>query len=319
MSYTNEELEKLKEQINRKSHWEKRIENLQLQKKQLQIKAAELEEIKIKEQKDVDKLEGRSLAALFYALKGNKETILEAEKKEAYMAAVKYDTAQKELRALEEDISFCLKKLREIAELETEQERILSEKSENIKALKNEVSEELIGWEKDLSDLKKNEKELIEAIEAGKRALAQTDVIMEHLHKADDWSTWDIFGGGLISDIVKHDHLDEAQGKIEILQILLRRFQTELDDVNIRSDITVNINGFLGFADFFFDGLFVDITIKNKISDATASVQGIYSQIKSIIIKLEKNLETNQKRQATIENQIKNLILNNENTQEKRQ
>ena len=40
-------------------------------------------------------------------------------------------------------------------------------------------------------------------------------------------------GGGLMADLAKYEELDDAQEQIEQLQVELRRFKTELSDVEI--------------------------------------------------------------------------------------
>ena len=58
------------------------------------------------------------------------------------------------------------------------------------------------------------------------------------------WATFDLFGGGLISDLAKHGHLDSAQHNVALLQSQLRRFRTELADVGgAASGMQVSIDG----------------------------------------------------------------------------
>ena len=60
---------------------------------------------------------------------------------------------------------------------------------------------------------------------------------------------------------------------IESLQVDLRRFRTELSDVELQSDIQVNIDGFLKFADFFFDGLFADFASLRRIKKSKVEIE----------------------------------------------
>ena len=57
--------------------------------------------------------------------------------------------------------------------------------------------------------------------------------MLSHLSDAEGWATWDLFGGGLLSDIAKHSALDAAQDAVNVLQSKLRSFKTELVDVNM--------------------------------------------------------------------------------------
>ena len=75
-------------------------------------------------------------------------------------------------------------------------------------------------------------------------------------------------GGGLMADLAKYEELDDAQEQIEQLQVELRRFKTELSDVEIAADLQVTVDSFLKFADFFFDGLFADWAVLDHINQA---------------------------------------------------
>ena len=44
-----------------------------------------------------------------------------------------------------------------------------------------------------------------------------------------------MLGGGIISDVVKYDHLDQVQEQATTLQNSLRSFRTELADVTDKS------------------------------------------------------------------------------------
>ncbi|EFQ06555.1 hypothetical protein HMPREF9436_01940, partial [Faecalibacterium cf. prausnitzii KLE1255] len=66
--------------------------------------------------------------------------------------------------------------------------------------------------------------------------------VLETLDNAEGWSTWDVMGGGLGVDLAKYAELDDAQEQIEQLQVELRRFKTELADVEITADLQVTVD-----------------------------------------------------------------------------
>ena len=70
MKFYDEQLQKLQEQIARKRQLEAQVSELRAQRSTLSAHVRELEDIKMQEQADVDKLEGRSLAAFFYNVIG---------------------------------------------------------------------------------------------------------------------------------------------------------------------------------------------------------------------------------------------------------
>ena len=133
--------------------------------------------------------------------------------------------------------------------------------------------------------------ELLEAINAGKTALHTVNEVLETLDNAEGWSTWDVMGGGLMADLAKYEELDDAQEQIEQLQVELRRFKTELADVEITADLQVTVDSFLKFADFFFDGLFADWAVLDHINQAQSRVENTKGQIKRVLALLKKMRE----------------------------
>ena len=112
-------------------------------------------------------------------------------------------------------------------------------------------------------------RELLEAINAGKTALHTVNEVLETLDNAEGWSTWDVMGGGLMADLAKYEELDDAQKQIDQLQV----------------------DSFLKFADFFFDGLFADWAVLDHINQAQSRVENTKGQIKRVLALLKKMRE----------------------------
>lgn len=113
----------------------------------------------------------------------------------------------------------------------------------------------------------------------------------------------------MFSNIMKHDHLDSAQQKVNQLQLQLRRFKTELADVKISADVKVNFEGFTKFADFFFDNLFVDWEIKDRIGRSRQSVENIIRQIEDALERLRKMMQSQKDEKEWLEKQLKEMIV----------
>ena len=191
-----------------------------------------------------------------------------------------------ELKVLEQDIINIKAQLDKISEYECKYSEFLKEKVEKIKLSGSFEALEIMKLEEQIANKKNYKKELNEAILAGEKALISANNVLSSLDSAEDWGTFDLFGGGVISDMVKHNHLDEAQNKVEQLQSDLRRFKTELTDVTINSDIKVNIDGFLRFADYFFDNFFTDWAVLDKINESQKNVKNTKRQIEEVISRL---------------------------------
>lgn len=286
MAYYDEKMQLLRRQVEQKKHKESKLKELYTQREALRAKADALRKEKLDEQADVDRLEGHSLTAFFYAVICKMDEKLDKEREEAYAASVKYDVAACELSSAEEDIKRYEAELGQLRECEQQFERALKDKLEAIKSLGTQEAEGILRAEEHISYLEGQVKEIQEALGAGQAALETTDSILSSLDSAEGWGTWDLLGGGLLSDMAKHSHLDEAQQRVEYLQVQLRRFKTELTDVTINADIQVNIDGFLCFADYFFDGLFADWAVLDKINQSQTQVQNTKSQIERVVNRL---------------------------------
>ena len=308
MKFYDEQLQQLQDKIARKRQLEAKVSELRAQRSKLSGHARELESILLKEQADVEKLEGRSLAAFFYYVIGKSAEQINKEREEAYAAKVKYDAAARELAAVEEDLARSETELARLRNSEQQYASVLLEKAVAIKDAGGTTAEEILKLEERMAFLKTQNRELKEAVSAGNFALHTAKQVLSSLDSAEGWGTWDLIGGGLISDLAKHSHLDTAQGSIETLQSQLRRFKTELADVKISADTQVNVDGFLRFADYFFDGLFTDWTVLGKIHQSQEQVRSTRNQIEAVLSRLTGMQRAVEQEQVQLQNKLDTLV-----------
>jgi len=309
MTYYDEKLKALQEKISRSRQLSSMLKELRSQRDTIAARVRELEAIKVDEQADVDRLEGRSLASFFYNVIGKMDERLNKEREEAYAARVKYDAAARELEEIDGDIRRCESELSGLRGCEREYEATLREKANAVKSAGGAHAEDILKLEERHAYLESQKKELREAISAGNSARSTAEGVLSSLDSAEGWGTWDLLGGGLLADMAKHSHLDEAQGAIERLQSQLRRFKTELADVTIHADMQVNVDGFLRFADYFFDGLFADWAVMDKISQSKSQVQSTKNQIDSVLSRLNSMMSAAEREQAQTKSKLDALVL----------
>ena len=308
MRQYDDELKELQQQAAMKNRLETILKELKKQREALQDRVDGLATIKEKEQLDVERLERRSLTNYFYRVVGKLDDKLTEEKQEAYQAAVKYDTTFGELQAVEAEIRAKELEYGRVRRSNERYQEVLKEKQEAVILSGVPEAAEILRLEAQITSLDVQFKELNEAISAGKRAEQIADGILGSLSSAEGWGTWDLIGGGLIADMAKHSHLDEAQGQVERLQGALRKFKTELTDVEIIADMQVNIEGFLRFADYFFDGLFADWSVMNRISEAQSQVKKVKGQISSLLDKLNRACASVKSEQTTAKSRLQELV-----------
>lgn len=287
-------LKELKRQTEENKCLKIKIEELHGQKEALLDKLKKLERKKRAEQADVDRLEGRSLTAFFYQFVGKKEEKLDKERQEAYAAALKYAAAERELDSIEQDLAALENRAEQLQGCEQQYQDALAEKLCQLKTSGSPVAQQLLEIEARIEEWETYRRELKEARTAGKKVRRTIDDILKHLDDADGYAVWDLMGGGMLVDMCKHSELDEAQEKVEQLQLELRHFKTELADVRIDADLQVTVDGFLKFADFFFDGLFADWAVMEHIETAQQQVKNTQKQVERILAVLKQMQQQNE-------------------------
>ncbi len=132
------------------------------------------------------------------------------------------------------------------------------------------------------------DKEIREAIYAGENALSSLREAERMLNSAGNWGLVDIFGGDLISGLMKHKKINDASQCLEEAKRDLRTFSRELDDVSGIEAMNVNVGDFLTFADFFFDGAIADFLVQSKISEAKRQVREAIYRVEDALRKLKR-------------------------------
>jgi len=129
--------------------------------------------------------------------------------------------------------------------------------------------------------------EIDEAIRAGDKALISLRLAQEKLSSAKNWGILDIFGGGLITNMVKHSKINDASSYLREAKDSLRVFQRELKDIPDFTALEIDIGSFLSFADFFFDGFIADYMVQTKISDAKDKINEAIIRVESLLRELK--------------------------------
>ncbi len=108
-----------------------------------------------------------------------------------------------------------------------------------------------------------------------------------HFKSARNWSFLDVLGGGVLVDFMKYRKLGKASDSMNEINYLMQELSQELGSIEIPNDYRMQFGGFLTFADFFFDGIFVDAYMTSKIMNSLDEVQ----KLKSRLYVLKSNLE----------------------------
>ena len=309
MAYFDERLKEL----HRKKLQKKRLQAMELelerQRAEAAKKAAELNGIKKKEQLDVDKLEGKSIKSLFATLAGNKEEKLSLERQEAYAAAMKYDAAQRDLQGIMHDLEICKIELENIEGIEEEYEHLLEERKNSLRQEASRRANEVIVLEKQMENISHEIVELEEALDVGYRAFDLIESIVSELQEAYNYAETDLYMNSYWVDMQKHEHIHNAENIIQDLRDELRRFKTELADVNIEGDIQIEMDDFSEFADWFFDNIFTDWEMKDKITNSLSQADDTRNQIVGTINLLKDIRDERMKHRIELEEDLEEVVV----------
>ena len=130
------------------------------------------------------------------------------------------------------------------------------------------------------------ENELDEAIRACDETLDNLDLAYDSMNSAKNWGLFDIFGGGMLSTLVKRNKMSDGKYYMEKAKKSLRKLKDELDDIDEIVDLDFYDDDFLSFADFFFDGFFADVMVQSKINDAKRKIDDTTKVVEDIREKL---------------------------------
>ena len=151
-----------------------------------------------------------------------------------------------------------------------------------------ETGEQLMEMDRRQAELEHQLREVREALFAGRRAETCLSQVLDSLDSAEGWGMWDMFGGGMISTMMKHERLDDAQDGLRQVQRALSDFRTELADVGDIQIPDISIGSFATFADYFFDGFFVDWYVQSNINDAQHGVSQVHMKVTNALHILER-------------------------------
>lgn len=132
------------------------------------------------------------------------------------------------------------------------------------------------------------QQEINEAIYAINEALPLLEKAHSELKTAGGLGVWDMLGGGFFSGVMKHSKINEAKKTLEEAKKALMRVKDELDDIDNFQELSIQIDGFLSFADYFFDNFIADWMVQSKINEARSKVFDAILELKDIKEQLQR-------------------------------
>ncbi len=295
--------QKIKEQEALQQRREATCKLIEQQKLQLQQLKKQLD----KELKDVEQLEGFTLQNFWHSLKGTKDAAKHKEQEEYLAAKMKFDSANAALENLQNDLRRIDSALASLKDAQAEYQTALREKEQQLLAYSKPESRRLWEISEQLGYLQAQAQEIAEAIDAGQKASRGLSQVENSLGSAQGWGVVDIIGGGLLTTAIKHSYIGEARRQINEAQQQLRRFETELVDIQ-KTHSPLDLGSIWTLADFLLDGLLFDLIVQSQISDAQHRTRQLQGEIHAAMQELHRLQRENQQEMEKLNEERQRLI-----------
>lgn len=283
----NIQITNAKNEVAKKYVLQNKLNDLKIELQKAEEELTNLENNLKKEKKDVDNLKKLSLSNLISTAMGSKADKIEKEEKEYLMAKLQYDKCQSNVNLIKSNINDITNRLSGLSKCENIYDNLLKKKIELINVYGEESTKnKIIYIEKNIDMYLKEMKEVDESIYVGNELLDEVRSAKKLLSSAKAWSTFDIFGGDLLSSMAKHSKIDDVQWHLSKISNLIKSFNKELKDVNISG---ISFSSSTKTFDIFFDNIFTDLSVDKHITDSYDNICVLEVKVENILSKLKRD------------------------------
>ena len=268
-----------------------------------------LEEKQNKEFKDVEKFNKISVVNIISTIFNCREEKLYKEEQEYLEAKLRYEEYRVTVEALKNDLETTKSRIESISNYEERYEELIQQKSEILKGIDLNKRLELEEIEDSINRYVKEGIEIKEAIDEAINCDFTVNSALKYLNDASGLATWDILGGGTITSIMKHDAVKSAQKEIERLGYAITKLEKELSDINmmnILGDFNNIESSYL--VDVFFDNIFTDISVSNKIDSSLGKVRNVKNKLDRCKEELYEKEKNNNEEVIRLREKYKELV-----------
>ncbi len=214
---------------------------------------------------DVDRLGRLSWATVYYNLLDRRGEQLTNEQAEAQAARIAYDAVTAQVEALKSRVDSLTSQLEASADVALRYDTLVREKTE---AVKGQPGNRYDVHASALQTTEQQVQEVQEAQQASNNALHEVNRLTSLLDSAISLGNWDMFAGSTLISMVKYNKLDEVRDQSYRVNQSLQRVKSELADIHLQLDAELQFDGLTRFADIFFDNIFTDFSVQQRINEA---------------------------------------------------
>lgn len=235
------------------------------------------------ERADVVRLEGFSFERFAATFRGTRSDDLMRERAEQARAEAAHATAVARVDAARADAERLSARIAALGDLETWRRRALDAKEEWLRASGHADGQRLDEIAAQLGAAQETSRQIDEALLATGVARNAFDDVLKALSSAESWATFDLFGGGMLTDLAKHSHIDQAQRHMRAADAAVRHLKSELADVgHVGAVESVGVTEGTRLMDYFFDDIFSAMSVRRSVVDSRARAERARESVQRI-------------------------------------
>jgi hypothetical protein len=261
------------------------------------------------EERDVARLESFSPTRIWASLRDTRATDLDRERAERDRAHYEVAAAEATHGALARDAAALEVELASFGDADEGYLAALAAKDEWVRASGAPGAAELVAIADERGVVAAQDKELMDAARAAVEAAQLFAAAEDRLGRAMGWSNWDAFGGGgLLTDMMKYDRIDEAVGVLRRADQALRKLSQELADVGLQAVASADVRGLAQTFDVWFDNIFSDLSVRSRVTDAYGSVRRVQAQLGELMPRLEAQVRAGEEKLRELDRRREALL-----------
>ena len=301
MAALAEKLENLETRMAQKATLRRKLDRLNNELRALEERCRKAQFAMEQAQEEFAQMEKRSPKTVWYRVIGKLREKRMEKQETAWRYGEEWQILCAQRSATYKEIEALRKQQLELADCEREYTAIMEAGRKKLLETPGPALEEYSALCGEMAAQESRRKELREAMQAASRAEATVETLLDSLKNAKGWSTWDAVGGGLETDFIKYRKMENAQSIADTLSSQLSSLRDELSDLDNAGELEIRVEGFVRFADWFFDDFISAWCVRSKICDSIDQAEAVKYRLEQLNRRLQESFDDSQKRTGTLQ------------------
>lgn len=309
MTNIKEKIQELKNELSNMESIELELNKTLTNKSKVQDKIKMLL-MKLEEKNsEIEKILGFSVTGMISSIFVDKKKTLEEKREEYYILSKEYENLKSESSTIQFEYDILNRKLIHFTKLKKELEGILDKREYEL-LHENSISGNTI--RKITNELNQNIQTIeiiqstIKLISTLLNKLTLLSASLQEIESLTSWSRHRVRG----SSSQKRRAIAKAKEYNIECKLLLNNLDNSLRNINYSSVVLdINLLNFESFLGIFFDNIFSDIILQNKVAVALSDIERIYQKLKRIKRDLEQEVISYKSKSENLMKAKKNLLL----------